>query len=392
MATPTGTHPGLIDGPIYLDHNATTPIDPAVVAAMLPWLTTGFGNPSSGHRFGAAARAAVADARRQVADLVGLRTGPGERAGRIVFTGSGSEADALAVRGVVLADPRGRRHVVTQVTEHPAVLAACAELRERHGVSVTVLPVGPDGRVDPDRVAAAITPETALVSIMHANNETGVRQPVADLARIARERGVPMHCDAAQSIGKVPVGIDDLGVDLLTVVGHKMYAPAGVAALAIAPGVALRPLVGGGGQEGGLRAGTENVSFIVGLGRAAALARSALAAGETARLAARRDELAARLHAALPGRVTINGAAAPRLPNTLNVRIAGAPGLLDRLPDLAASAGSACHAGADAPSPVLTAMGLPAAAAAESIRLSVGRWTTPAEIERAAGLIVAAAG
>lgn len=224
MATSPGTGPGRIDGPIYLDHNATTPVDPAVVEAMLPWLTDGFGNPSSGHPFGAASRAAIADARRQLARLLGGSPGGDDEIARIVFTASGSEADALAVRGAVLADPRGRRHVVTQATEHPAVLAACAELRELHGVTVTVLPVDTAGRVDPAQVAAAITPQTALVSVMHANNETGVCQPIVEIARIARNRGVLTHCDAAQSIGKIEVGMRDLGVDLLTVVGHKMDA------------------------------------------------------------------------------------------------------------------------------------------------------------------------
>lgn len=383
------THPGLIDGPVYLDYNATTPVDPAVVEAMRPWLTGGFGNPSSAHAYGSPARNAIERARRQVADLIGA---PAD--GRIVLTGSGSEADALAIRGAVLADPAGRRHVVTQSTEHPAVLSACEYLRDLHGVAVTVLPVDADGLVDPGRVAAAITAQTALVSIMHANNETGVRQPISAIARVTRDRGVLLHCDAAQSVGKVDVDVTSLGVDLLTVVGHKMYAPKGVAALYAAAGVPLRPVVGGGGQEGGLRAGTENVPSIVGLGVAAEIARTALAAGESERLGDLRDELARRLGDALPGRVRINGADAPRLPTTLSVSIARtrARHLLDRMPDVAVSAGSACHAGVDTPSPVLTAMGLPASRALATIRLSVGRWTTPAEIERAAALIAAAAG
>jgi cysteine desulfurase len=389
MPTAPRTHPGLAGGPVYLDYNATTPVDPAVVDAMLPWLTSGFGNPSSSHAYGGPAHAAVERARRQVAALVSVPPG-----GRIAFTGSGSEADALAIRGAVLADPAGRRHVITQTTEHPAVLAACSTLNELHGVAVTVLPVDGNGLVHPDQVAAAITGETVLVSIMHANNETGVRQPIPEIARIVRARGVLLHCDAAQSVGKVDFDVTSLGVDLLTVVGHKMYAPKGIAALYVAPGVPLRPVVGGGGQEGGLRAGTENVAHIVGLGRAAELAGAALAAGESVRLGRRRDELARRLREALPGRVRINGEDAPRLPTTLSARIAGiaARRLLDRLPGVAASAGSACHTGVDTPSPVLTAMGLPPARALETIRLSVGRWTTPADVERAAALLAAAAG
>lgn len=381
-------HPGLADGPIYLDYNATTPVDPRVVAAMSPWLTHGFGNPSSTHVYGARARAAVDTARGRLADLIGAS------AGRIVFTGSGSEADHLAVRGVVLADPRPRRHVITQATEHPAVLAACAELSGLPDVEVTVLPVDADGLVDPDDVARAITADTALVTVMHANNETGVRQPVREIVRIAHARGVPVHCDAAQSVGKVDVDVRDLGVDLLTVVGHKMYAPKGVAALSVADGVPLRPVVGGGGQEGGLRAGTENVAAIVGLGRAAELAGDALRSGESARLGELTGRLERRLRERLPGRVRTTAGGAPRLPSTLSVGIdgVGALDLLARLPGVAASAGSACHAGQDRPSPVLTAMGLPAEQALGVIRLSVGRWTTPDEVDRAAALIATAAG
>jgi cysteine desulfurase len=385
---PLHTHPGLVDGPIYLDYNATTPIDPEVVEAMLPWLSCGFGNPSSTHAYGAAAHAAVARARGEVAQLIGAA------GGRVVFTGSGSEADALAVRGAVLADSRPSRHVITQATEHPAVLAACAELREVHDVAVTVLPVDGDGVVDPAGVARAVTDDTVLVTIMHANNETGVRQPVREIVRIAHDLGVLVHCDAAQSIGKVDVDVRDLGVDLLTVVGHKMYAPKGIAALYVGEGVPLRPLIGGGGQEGGLRAGTENVPYIVGLGQAARVARRALVAGESGRLACMRDLLARRLREHLAQRITVHGQAVPRLPSTLSVGIQGirAPDLLARLPGVAASAGSACHAGEDRPSPVLAAMGVPADRAMGVIRLSVGRWTTAVEIERAAALIGGAVG
>ncbi len=384
----TTSHPGLRNGPIYLDYNATTPVDPRVVDAMLPWLGPGFGNPSSTHAYGRAARRAVGVSRRQVAELIGGADG------RLVFTGSGSEADALAIRGSVLADPRPRRHVITQATEHPAVLAACADLAEWHDVEVTVLPVDGDGLVDPAAVAAAITDATVLVTVMHANNETGVRQPIPRIAAVAHDRNVLVHCDAAQSVGKVDVDVRALGVDLLTVVGHKMYAPKGIGALWAADGVRLRPVVGGGGQEAGLRAGTENVPWIVGLGRAAELAGQALAAGESARLAGLRDRLGERLRELLPGRIAVVGAGSPRLPSTLSVAVEGtrAIELLDRLPGVAASAGSACHAGQDRPSPVLTAMGLPADAAMTVIRLSVGRWSTDDEIDRAAEQIAATAG
>lgn len=381
-------HPGLAARPVYLDYNGTTPVDPAVVDAMLPYLRVEFGNPSSSHAYGRAARAAVDTARSQVGDLIGGHDG------RILFTGSGSEADALAITGSVLANRRaGRRaHVITQATEHPAVLAACADLADLHDVDVTVLPVDQHGLVDPDAVADAITDATVLVTVMHANNETGTLQPIAHIARVAHARGVLVHSDAAQTIGKIPVDVHKLGVDLLTVVGHKMYAPKGVAVLWVRDGVALRPLVGGGGQESGLRAGTENVPHIVALGQAARLAGQALEAGEPERLTRLRDELQQALEQHLSGRVHLNGHPTRRLPNTLNVSIDGvrALSLLGNVTDVAASAGSACHAGHDSPSPVLTAMGLDPARAMSALRLSLGRWTTTHDIDRAATQISAA--
>ena len=381
-------HPGLVGRPAYLDYNATTPVDPAVLAAMTPHLSIEFGNPSSAHAYGAAAHDALTRARAQIAALIGAPAGSS-----LVLTASGSEADTLAIRGAVLAAPRRshRAHVVTQATEHPAVLAACQELSDLHGVDVTVLPVDATGMVDPQAVAAAITPATVLVSVMHANNETGTLQPIAQIARIAHERGVPVHTDAAQSIGKLAVDVAALGVDLLTIVGHKVYAPKGIGALYVAAGVPLRPLVGGGGQEGGLRAGTENVPYAVGLGRAAELAGAALAAGESTRLTALRDRLHTRLDELLPGRVHLNGHPTHRLPNTLNVSIDGIRALtvLNRLDTVAASAGSACHAGQDQPSPVLTAMGVAATQAGAALRLSLGRWTTGDEVDRAAVHIAA---
>lgn len=277
-------HPALRGRPIYLDYNATTPIDPVVVEAMTPYLIEEFGNPSSSHSYGAAAQIGLSRARHQVAELIGASDDT------MVFTGSGSEADALAIRGAVLgATPRPRRHVITQVTEHPAVLAACRELEELHDVTVTYLPVDRHGRIEAAQVSDAITPDTVLVSVMHANNETGTIQPIAEIAAVTRERGVLLHCDAAQSVGKIAVDVDDLGVDLLTVVGHKMYAPKGVGALYVRAGVRLRPLIAGGGQEHGIRAGTENIASIVGFGHAATLAAEALAGGESGRLVELRD-------------------------------------------------------------------------------------------------------
>lgn len=383
-------HPDLPVRPIYLDHNATTPVDPRVLEAMLPALRADFANPSSAHAFAAGPARLLAAAREQVAALIGAT------AEEIVFTGSGSEADALAIRGAALAaaaDRGTRPHVITQATEHPAVLAACEELRTQHGATITVLPVDAHGRVDPARIAAAITQDTVLVSVMHANNETGVVQPIAEIADVCRANGVLLHTDAAQSAGKIPLDVDDLGVDLLTVVGHKMYAPKGIAALYVRTGTALHPLIGGGGQEHGLRAGTENVPHAVALGAAAQIAAQSLTDGEDARLTALRDQLAERLTDLIPGRVHIHGHPTQRLPNTLNLHLDGTVGheLLAATPDIAASTGSACHSGNHTPSTVLTAMGLAHDAAIATLRLSLGRWTTPADIEDAATFLATAA-
>jgi len=381
--------------PIYLDHNATTPVDPRVVDALLPYLGEHFGNPSSGHAYATEPRAALGRARAQVAALIG--TGRDE----VVFTGSGSEADALAIRGAVLAALTARTgrwttgppHVITQITEHPAVLRTCQALSRLHGIDVSYLPVDAQGLVHPDQVAKALTDRTVLVTIMHANNETGVIQPIADLAAIARGSGALFHTDAAQTVGKIPVDVTSLGVDLLTLVGHKMYAPKGIAALYVRRGVRLEPLIPGGGQEGGLRAGTENVALIAGLGAAADLAARDLADAGPDRLAALRDVLHHRLAHDLPGRVHLNGDPCRRLPQTLNLRIDGLGGeaLLAAAPGIAASTGSACHSGDPTPSPVLRAMAQPDALALGALRLSLGRRTTDAEVHRAADLLVEAA-
>jgi cysteine desulfurase len=374
-------HPGLSDGPIYLDYNATTPVDPAVLDAALPHLAVQFGNPSSGHRYAEAPRAAVERARAQVAGLLGAR--PGE----IVFTGSGSEADTLAVRGAALAAPAGHRQVITLPTEHPAVLQSCRSL-QAEGFTITRLPVDGFGQVDPADLQAAITNETALVSIAYGNAETGTLQPIATLAAIARAHGAVFHTDAAQAVGKVDLDVIELGVDLLTVVGHKIYAPKGIGALYVRAGVPIQPLIHGGGQERGLRAGTENVAFIAALGQAAALARAELP-GSTLRLARLRDFLHHELERLLPGRVRLNGHPSLRLPGTLNISVDGVRGraLLAALPEIAAATGSACHEGVDAPSEVLLAMGLSGERANAALRLSLGRWTTQGELEVAAQLI-----
>jgi cysteine desulfurase len=375
------THPALADGPIFLDYNATTPVDPAVLDAALPYLAVHFGNPSSGHHYADAPRAAVARARDQLAELLGAQ--PHE----IVFTGGGSEADTLALRGAALAAPTDRRHVITLPTEHPAVLQACHSLRAE-GFVVTHLPVDQFGRVDPADLQAGITGATALVSIAYGNSETGTLQPISQLAAVASAHGAVFHTDAAQAVGKVALDVDELGVDLLTVVGHKMYAPKGVGALYIRTGVPMQPIIHGGGQEHGLRAGTENVAFIAALGQAAALAAAELP-GSTHRLAGLRDLLHHELQRLLLDRVHLNGHPTQRLPGTLNISIDGIHGraLLAALPELAASTGSACHEGIDTPSEVLLAMGLPADRANAALRLSLGRWTTTDDVHRAARLI-----
>ncbi len=381
-STGASGHPGLCAGPIYLDYNATTPVDPIVVGEMLPYLSVYFGNPSSGHSYAQATRAAVQRAREQVAGLLACE------ADEIVFTGSGSEADTLAIRGVALAHSAEKDHIITQVTEHPAVLKTCAALERLYGWRVTYVPVDEAGRVDPSQVERSIDDRTALVTIMLANNETGTIQPVAEIARIAHRYGALMHTDAAQAIGKISVNVSDLDVDLLTVVGHKFYAPKGVGALYVRQGVQLESTVYGGGQEMGRRAGTENIAYLVALGTAATLAARQMDE-DMVRVRRLREMLQLRLEQALPGRIHLNGHRSQRLPNTLNVSIDGIVGeeLLASIPESASSTGSACHEGSTDPSPVLMAMGRTRAQALGALRLTLGRWSSEEEIERAARLL-----
>lgn len=369
---------GLREGPIYLDYNATTPIDPRVAEACLPFLTEHFGNPSSGHAYGRTAQAAVVAARGQVAEL--LDCAPDE----IVFTSGGSDSDTLAIRGTALAHRDRGDHIITQATEHPAILAVCESLGRLHGFRVTRLPVDHDGLVDPADLDAALTADTVLASIMHANNETGTVQPIRELADLAHDRGALFHTDASQSVGKIAVSVRDLDVDLLTATGHKMYAPKGIGALYVRKRLVLEPAVYGGGQEHALRGGTENVALIAGLGRAAQLARDSHL-GEANRLQRLRDDLPDQLSSRLPGRVHLNGHPKHRLSNTLNISIDGTTGdqVLADAPAIAASTGSACREGDNHPSGVLTAMGLPPARALSALRLTVGRWTTDDDIPRA---------
>jgi cysteine desulfurase len=372
---------------IYLDHQATTPVDPRVVEAMLPYLTTEFGNPSSAHAYGRTAAAAVATARAQVAALIGAHA-PDE----IVFTSSGTESNHLALTGVAHALRAAGRgdHVITTAIEHPATQATCDQL-VRAGFRVTRLAVGADGRLDPADLADALTPSTVLVSVMHANNEIGTLQPLTDLTALTRERSILLHTDAAQSPATVPVAVDELGVDLLTLVGHKIYAPKGVAALYIRRGTPLAPQLLGGGQEHGLRAATENVPGIVALGAAAAIALAEHAA-DTARIKPLRDRLLDELTAALPG-LRLNGSLTHRLPGNLSLTIphATAEQMIAATPGLAFSTGAACHTGHTTPSPVLTAIGLTPDQAAHTIRLGIGRYTTDADITTAAAHLITAA-
>lgn len=359
--------------PIYLDYNASTPIDPVVQAAMRPFLEDAFGNPSSGHWASEPARIALEGARRQVAALLG------SAADEVVFTSGGSEANNLALKGVYFAH-RGRGdHIVTSAIEHPAILEPCRFL-ERLGATVTYLPVDHTGRIDPDDLRRAITPRTILISIMHANNEVGTIQPIAEIGGIAREHGILLHTDAAQSVGKIPTNIDELGVDLLTIAGHKLYAPKGVGALYVRRGVALEPLVHGAGHESGRRAGTESAMLAVGLGAACTLARDLL---PMSRVGALRDLFWRELRRRFGDRVALNGHPQHRLPNTLNVSFVGEVGseVLQRLDGIAASTGSACRSGRIELSPVLKAMNVPPEIGVGAIRFSLGRHTAQSEIE-----------
>jgi len=364
---------------IYLDFNASTPIAPEVAEAMRPFLTEHYGNPSSLHWAGRPAKEAVERARGQVARLLGAE--PAE----IVFTSGGSEANNHALKGVFFALRDRGNHIVTSAIEHPAVIQPCRFL-ERLGAEVTYVPVDGTGLVDPDDVRRAITPRTILVSVMHANNEVGTIQPIREIAQIAREAGALVHTDAAQTLGKIATDVGDLGVDLLSVAGHKLYAPKGVGALYIRKGTPIEPFVHGAGHEAGRRAGTENVLLDVALGAACELAREWLGMPFVREL---RDDLWQQLQAVFGARVVLNGHPTLRLPNTLNVSFVGQSGsdLLAVMPELAASTGSACHAGMVELSPVLQAMGVPEEVGMGAIRFSLGRTTTKDDVDRTLALL-----
>jgi cysteine desulfurase len=361
----------------YFDHCATTPVAPEVLAAMTAAFREDFGNPSSVHAFGQAARRRLEEARRQVAEALGAA--PGE----IVFTSGGTEADNLAILGVVRSDPRPRKHVITTAIEHPAVLESCAQL-EREGVAVSRVPPDSRGVVDPEAVRRALRPETALITVMHVNNELGTVQPIAEIARLAREAGVPFHSDGVQAAGKIPVNLAELGVDLYSLSAHKLYGPKGAGALYVRSGVRLGRILFGGHHERDRRPGTENVPGAVGLAAALELACRELPA-ESARLAALRDRLE-REAAARLAPLAVNGAGAPRVPHVSNLCFEGVDGealliALD-LAGFAVSGGAACSSGAAEPSHVLTAIGLSRRQAGASLRFSLGRLNTPEQVER----------
>lgn len=359
---------------IYLDYNASTPIDPAVAAVMRPLLDQAFGNPSSGHWASTPAKSALDKARAEVAALLGCA------ADEIVFTSGGSEANNLALKGMFFANRHKGDHIITTEVEHPAIINPCRFL-ERMGAKVTYLPVDRTGRVDPDDVERAIAPGTVLISVMHANNEVGTLQPIAEIGRIARDRGVAFHTDAAQSVGKVPTKVDDLKVDLLSIAGHKLYAPKGVGALYVRRTLQLEPLIHGAGHEQGRRAGTESALLAAGLGAACTLGGDL---SPLARVRTLRDRLWHGLKDRFRDGVVLNGHPEHRLPNTLNVSFVRQIGaeLLQRLDGVAASTGSACHAGRIELSPVLRAMGVAPEVGGGAIRFSLGRATTEDEIDQ----------
>jgi cysteine desulfurase len=368
---------------IYLDYNATTPVAPSVAAAMLPFLTEYYGNPSSGHALGRICHEAIEDARGHVAALLGADRD------EIVFTSGGTESNNLAIKGILLRDfPAADGHLVISAIEHPAV-AQVAEYVMRLGYAVTIVGCDANALVDPDDVRKAIRSDTRLVSIMHANNEVGSVQMLREIASICHERGVLLHSDAAQSVGKVRTKVDELDVDLLTVAGHKLYAPKGIGALFVRQNVDLEPILHGAGHEKGLRPGTENVPHIVGLGAAALLAAKEIET-QTDRLGDLRDALADMLREAIGTTLTVNGELAPRLPNTLSVNFPGVVGgeLLARLPEICASTGAACHSSGTSMSATLRAMGLSTSVAGGTVRLSLGWPTTPDDVTRAAELLI----
>ncbi len=373
-----------MNAPIYLDYNATTPVDPQVADAIEPYLRQHFGNPSSSHVYGRNAHQAVDRAREQVARLIGAQ------ADEIIFTGCATEANNLAIRGTARALRDKGRHLITSAVEHPAVEQPFQRLSE-DGWEVTIIPVDSYGRVDPAKLSTALRDDTVLVSIMHANNEVGTIQPVEEISAMTRARGIALHTDAAQSMAKIPVSVDDLGVDLLTLAGHKFYATKGVGALYVRRDTPLLPVLVGASHEAGLRPGTENVPAIVGLGEAARIAYER-EPEKIQELRLLRDQLHNRLAEAIPG-MQLNGHPEQRLPNTLNFSFPGVNGrdlLAHAANEVAASVGSACHEDDDTVSGVLGAMGIEVDRARGAVRLTLGMASTELEIERASEALISA--
>ena len=368
--------------PVYLDHNASTPILPEVFDAMLPFLQTHHGNPSSPHRYGVAMQNGVEHARQLVADLIHCR--PEE----IIFTSGGTESNNLGIRGSVAARP-SRRGIITSTVEHPATEQPCSML-EHKGYRVDRIGVDSKGTVKLDEAARAVSQDTALMTIMHANSETGTTQPIRELARLAHEAGAVVHTDAAQSCGKIDIDVNNLGVDLLSIAGHKLYAPQGVGALFLRHDTALEPLLLGANHERGIRPGTENVASIAGLGKACEIAGLRMLE-ESVRQVLLRDRLWALIQQAIPG-VELNGHPSQRLPNTLNIRFPDASGnqILAACPAVAAATGSACHSNGDTASAVIVAMGVCPEQALGSVRLTLGRSTTENQIDLAAEALIQA--
>jgi cysteine desulfurase len=359
--------------PIYLDHNASTPIAPQVGAVMREVMKNAFGNPSSLHWAGVPARQIVDKARGQIAELLGCS------AEEIVFTSGGSEADNLALKGMFFASKKTRPHIITTCVEHPAIIEPCRFLKSL-GAQITWLPVDGTGRIDADDLRRAITTDTILISIMHANGEVGTIEPIEECAHIAREHGVALHTDAAQSMGKIATRVDELGVDLLSMAGHKFYAPKGIGALFVRKGLVLEPLIHGGGHESGRRSGTESAVLSAALGEACVLAADR---SDLPRIARLRDRFWDELRDRFGGLVSLNGHPEHRLPNTLNVSFRGHVGadILAQIEPLAASTGSACHEGRVELSPVLEAMGVAPQVGMGALRFSLGRATSDAEID-----------
>lgn len=372
---------------IYLDYNATTPVDPQVSEAIIPFLTDHFGNPSSSHVLGLTCAEAMWEAREQVASLLGAD--PDE----IVFTGSGTESNNLAIKGVMLQpDATGRipceGHLIISNIEHPAVVEPARYLK-RLGLDVSMARCDRNGIVRPEAIEELVRNDTKLVSVMHANNEIGTVQPIDEISKLCREHDILFHTDAAQSVGKIRVNVEELEVDLLTVAGHKLYAPKGIGALYVRNGVALSPVLQGAGHEHGLRPGTENVAFIVGLGKAAILAARVLDESRE-RMETLRDRLLDLLREVIGPELPVNGEAVERLPNTLSVSFPGVTGhdLLARIPEICASTGAACHSEGTTISATLQGIGLDLQVARGTVRLSLGRNTTEDEIDRAASLLI----